>query len=74
MVRDQWFCVFVYQVDNVTEPATARAPLRFTEIYLAEVTTGDFRKNPRGELGTRTATLDRLGVKKLRDDWVYLDP
>ena len=72
--RDQWFCVFVYQVDNVTEPATARAPLRFTEIYLAEVTTGDFRKNPRGELGTRTATLDRLGVKKLRDDWVYLDP
>ena len=72
--RDQWFCVFVYQVDNVTEPATARAPLRFTEIYLAEVTTDDFRKNPRGELGTRTATLDRLGVKKLRDDWVYLDP
>lgn len=72
--RDQWFCVFVYQVDNVTEPATARAPLRFTEIYLAEVTTDDFRKNPRGELGTRTATLDRLGVKKLRNDWVYLDP
>ena len=72
--RDQWFCVFVYQVDNVTEPATARAPLRFTEIYLAEVTSDDFRKNPRGELGTRTATLDRHGVKKLRDDWVYLDP
>ena len=72
--RDQWFCVFVYQVDNVTEPATARAPLRFTEIYLAEVTTDDFRKNPRGELGTRTATLDRHGVKKLRADWVYLDP
>ena len=72
--RDQWFCVFVYQVDNVTQPATARAPLRFTEIYLAKVTTNDFRKNSRSELGTRTATLDRDGVKKLRKGWVYLDP
>ena len=72
--RDQWFCVFVYQVDNETEPVTAREPLRFSEVYLAEVTTDDFRKNSRGELGTRTATLDRDGVKKLREGWVYLDP
>lgn len=28
-------------------------------------------RNPRGELGTRTATLHREGVKKLRKDWVY---
>ena len=43
--RDQWFCVFVYQVDNVTEPAADREPLRFTEVYLAQVTTADFRRN-----------------------------
>ena len=43
----------------------------FTEIYLGKVTTGDFRKNPRGELGTRTATLHKDGIKKLRDSWIY---
>jgi hypothetical protein len=45
--------------------------MRFTEVYLSQVTTDDFRKNARGELGTRTATLDRDGIKKLRANWVY---
>jgi hypothetical protein len=44
----------------------------FTEVYLAYVTEADFRKNSRGDLGTRTATLDRAGIKKLRANWVYL--
>jgi hypothetical protein len=70
--RDQWMCVFVYEIDNVTEPARDRRPLRFTEVYLSQVTLTDFRRNDRGELGTRTATLDRDGVKKLRSNWVYL--
>jgi hypothetical protein len=69
--RNQWMCVFVYEVDNETEPAQGRRPMRFTEVYLSQVTTGDFRKNARGELGTRTATLDRDGIKKLRANWVY---
>jgi len=64
-------CVFVYEVDNETEPAQSRRPLRFTEVYLSQVTTEDFRKNARGELGTRTATLDREGIKKLRSNWIY---
>ena len=71
--REQWMCVFVYQVDNVSEPAVDRAPMRFTEVYLGHVTVDDFRRNPRGELGTRTATLDRFGIRKLRENWVYLD-
>jgi hypothetical protein len=69
--RDQWMCVFVYQVDNATEPATERKPLTFTEIYLGQVVVADFRKNPRGELGTRTATLHKAGIEKLRGNWVY---
>jgi hypothetical protein len=69
--RNQWLCVFVYEVDNETEPAQSRRPLRFSEVYLSQVTTGDFRKNARGELGTRTATLDRDGIKKLRTNWIY---
>lgn len=71
--RKQWLCVFVYKVDSVTEPAIDRAALKFTEVYLAEVVVEDFRKNARGELGTRTATLHAEGVKKLRGGWVYLD-
>ena len=71
--RNQWMCVFVYQVDNESEPATDRAPLKFTEVYLGEVTVDDFRKNARGELGTRTATLHANGIAKLRRNWVYRD-
>lgn len=71
--RDQWMAVFVYRTDNVTEPARERAPMTFTEIYLAQVVIADFRKNPRGELGTRTATLHREGVMKLRENWIYKD-
>lgn len=70
--RDQWLCVFVYAVDNASEPARSRAPLEITEIYVAQVTKEDFRKNARGELGTRTATLHKQGMAKLRSNWVYL--
>lgn len=69
--RDQWMCVFVYNVDTETEPARDRAPMTFTEVYLGKVTRADFRKNARGELGTRTATLHAEGIKKLRTNWVY---
>ena len=69
--RNQWMCVFVYDVDTETEPACDRSPMAFTEVYLGQVTVEDFRRNPRSELGTRTATLHRDGIKKLRENWVY---
>jgi hypothetical protein len=70
--REQHMCVFVYRTDHKTEPAINRAPMKFTEVYLAHVVQSDFRKNPRGDLGTRTATLDRAGIQKLRQSWIYL--
>ena len=70
--REQWMCVFVYSVDNETEPASEREPMTFKEVYLGQVNVDDFRRNARGELGTRTATLDRYGIRKLRDNWVYM--
>ena len=70
--REQWMCVFVYEVDNETQPTIARTPMQFTEVYLGHVLVDDFRKNARGELGTRTATLNRHGLAKLRQNWVYL--
>ncbi len=69
--RDQWMCVFVYAVDTKSEPAFERSPMTFTEVYLGNVRIEDFRKNPRSELGTRTATLHKEGVKKLRENWIY---
>lgn len=72
--RDQWMCVFVYDIDNETQPAVDRNPMSFTEVYLAAVTVDDFRRNARGELGTRTATLHRYGVEKLRANWLYRAP
>jgi hypothetical protein len=69
--REQWMCVFVYTVDTKTEPARNRAPMSFTEVYLGRVVVDDFRKNARGELGTRTATLHKDGIKKLRNNWIY---
>ena len=69
--RDQWLCVFVYQVDTKSEPARLRKAMTFTEVYLGHVTVADFRRNPRGELGTRTATLHKEGIGRLRKSWVY---
>lgn len=69
--REQWMCVFVYDIDTSTEPARDRRPMTFTGIYLGSVTIEDFRKNPRGELGTRTATLHKDGIRKLRENWIY---
>jgi hypothetical protein len=71
--RNQWMCVFVYETDTMTEPADDRASLKFNEVYLGQVVADDFRRNERGELGTRTSTLDREGIAKLRSNWVYLD-
>ncbi len=70
--RNQWMCVFVYVVDTASEPAISRRPMTFTEVYLGQVTVDDFRKNARGELGTRTATLHAQGIAKLRRSWIYL--
>ena len=64
--------MFVYAVDTESQPALDRAPMTFTELYLGHVTIDDFRKNARSELGTRTATLHADGIKKLRENWVYL--
>ena len=71
--RDQWMCVFVYGVDTESEAASSRRPMTFTEVYLGQVIKDDFRRNARGELGTRTATLHAQGIQKLRDSWIYLD-
>ncbi len=71
--REQWMEFFVHATDNITEPARDRQALRFTEVYLSHVTIEDFRKNARGELGTRTATLHREGICKLRKNWIYLE-
>lgn len=72
--RKQWMCVFVYEVDNTTEPASEREPMRFTEVYLGHVEETDFRRNSRSTLGTRTATLHKDGIAKLRSSWIYKIP
>ena len=69
--RDQWMCVFVYRIDSETEPAASREAMTITEVYLSEVTRADFRRNERGELGTRTATLGKQGLARFRQSWVY---
>ena len=70
--RDQWMCVFVYEASyDPSKPAHEQDPMRFTEVYVAEVMEGDFRHNKRGPLGTRTSTLHRAGLVKLRKGWVY---
>ena len=69
--RNQWMCVFVYRVDTESEPARDREPMTITEVYLGQVTVEDFRRNPCGELGTRTATLHKKGIQRFRENRVY---
>ena len=71
--RDAWLLVFRYRIDSETEPEIDRTPTRFIEILLAQLSREDFRRNDRGELGTRTASPNRAGMKKLRANWIYRD-
>ncbi len=61
-----------HNVVTCSAARVSRRPMRFTEVYLGYVTVADFRKNPRGELGTRTATVDKHGIQKLRSNWIYI--
>lgn len=72
--RKQTLSVFVYRTDSATEPVDDREPMRFTEVYVGSVAVDEYRRNARGELGTRTATLNREGIARFRKNWVYLDP
>ena len=72
--RDQNMCVFVYEVDNETQPAIKRRPMTFTQVYLGPVATSDFRNNGRGPRGTRTSTLHKDGLAKFRQYWLYRRP
>lgn len=72
--RDHWLCVFVYDPDvvfNDERPFLERQVTHFTEVYLSHVTVDMYRHNERGELGTRTATLDRDGLVRFRRNWIY---
>jgi hypothetical protein len=53
------------RLDDMLRPAI------MSGVLLGQVTVADFRKNERGELGTRTATLHAEGIAKLRRSWVY---
>ncbi len=64
----------MYNVDVATQPARERRAMTFVEVYLGKVEIADFRKNARGELGTRTATLHKKGIAKLRGHWIYRQP
>ena len=50
-------CVFVYRVDNETEPAVERRPMKFTEIYLGYVTVDDFQTKPTRRVGNSNGDL-----------------
>ena len=59
--REQWMCVFVYEVDTEREPAVDRAAMSFREVYLGNVATTDFRKNPRSNLAPGRPRCTRMG-------------
>lgn len=56
------------------QPTINRSPTSVREILLANLELADFRKNDRGELGTRTASANAQGLLKLRTNWVYREP
>lgn len=73
--RAQWVAVFVWEVDEWSEPAIDRRPLRFTQVYLSRVGESDFRSNARNTaIGTRTASLHAEGLARMRRNWIYRDP
>jgi hypothetical protein len=69
--RDQTLCVFVYRVDSVGQPTIARDPLEFNGIFMSSVKIADFKRYERGDLGTRTSSLNKQARAKLQEGWIY---
>ena len=61
------------QVDSSKLNSGALLPfeLRLKDFELNWVSVVDFRRNARGELGTRTATLGAAGLRAFRQNWIY---
>ena len=59
--RDQWMCVFVYLIDNETEPARERKPMTFIEIYIGKVFCCRFSAQPAGRTGNENCDVAPAG-------------
>lgn len=67
--RDQWLCVFVYQVDATTEPAQSRHPVRFTNSIspksrrktFAATTAANSELAPRRYIGKASKSCGTIG-------------
>jgi hypothetical protein len=47
--------------------------MMFREIYIGHVEKTDFTNYARGELGTRTSSLNAIAMERFRQNWIYRD-
>jgi len=68
-----WIMIFRYSVDTKTEPMEERAPTEIVEVMCAELIESDWTFSGRSEKSRRTitASINRYGMAKLRENKIY---
>lgn len=69
--RNEWVCVFVYEMDRREQANGVRSPLAFTEVYLGRFTEEDYVLSERKKRGTDTARLSPDALSRLQENWVF---
>ena len=68
-----WLMVFQYSIDIESEPKEDRKPTEFVQVLAAELVANDWNFSGRKGKSRRTitASINRRGMKKLRDNPIY---
>jgi hypothetical protein len=72
----RWLMVFRYKMGDQTQPFEERQPIQFVQILPAYLELEDWSLAERGSQSrrTRTTSINRRGMHKLRSNPVYQDP
>ena len=75
-VEPGWLMVLQFSIDDSTEPVYERKPTTVTGVMLANLDATDWNFSGRGEGSRRTptASVNRFGLRKLRDGRIYAPP
>lgn len=71
-----WLMVFRYKMGDPTQPFEERQPIQFVQILIADLLLEDWSIAERGleSRRTRTTSINRRGMHKLRSNPIYQDP
>ncbi len=70
-----WLIVFSFDNNSSSAPLDPAIPFRFKGVYAAKLQYEDWNYSGRSETSRRTitASVNRHGMAKMRENWIYID-